>query len=606
MEFIPVVLYNNKGKITISPPGNPFNNKNYLDIKTEYINLIKPYRETGADQFIGGQPVQLEKHCIYNLLRKSKLNNDLAYYVTLKADGDRYLMFKTESGVVYFIDRSTNIAFFTGSKMLEPGNRFLFDGELVRHEATGEYEFLLFDVIFYNNESYMGNNYFERMSILQLFESSMKSLGYPIIPLSIKSWYNINTLTGDFYKNVILKTKKNRSHFQDLKADGLILQPFDAGYVPFRSWVEPENVQFKWKPIELLTIDFQVKIISPKIWELLTRSTGSKPQNFSIKDENGEAIKAICTNFGNFVDLVSDGDIVEFKYIRSNFIPYKMRSEKNEPNSYLTAMSTISAIKNFFNLGDYKTEIDVASGKGTDTTKFLMCYPKIRLASCANTIVFDPSVLKKINSVFKEYSFGGTHELELRIANVGKGNTFSKSDFFYLLSFFKLLYGPKEYERTIEVIDTDNNLRSTYSAIEFDRNSEFPRIEIVLQLGDHIKTIEKKSKKSQKMICSQFNVKIDVSTETEKKKDKIPVLKDNGNGNLLRHKLRNSYEIGLWRVDFTIVKTDYSLKNLFNANEKYELECEFISKIEIGESEFIESLSVVYNLILHNHTYCYK
>jgi hypothetical protein len=283
-------------------------NKQYFQVKEEYMELITNFREKIEDQFIGGMPVQLEKDCLAPLLKRDNFNR-FDYYLTLKADGTRYLMYLAKNGVIFFIDRSTNLFFFRRPNStivaLNPGIQFLFDGELVEH-PDGSFEFLIFDVLFYPDHGELRNwmpyPYHTRYLIM---ENAVKQFKLDFV-ISLKTWFPIERIdpnlrvsiggktdTRPIYEYVIEETNKIRAsqQLQPLKDDGLILQPFEGYYIGFREWNAFDNIQFKWKPPTQLTVDFKIKTNpdNKNIWWLLT-STG---QNYDVKQKNGENIHAI-------------------------------------------------------------------------------------------------------------------------------------------------------------------------------------------------------------------------------------------------------------------------------------------------------------------------
>jgi len=394
-------------------------NKEYFKIKNEYIHLINRFRENESDQFIGGMPIQLEKKCMSVLLKEN--NGKLVYGITLKADGVRHLMFLSKSGVIYFIDRITNFFYFKIEEQIvgfKPStNQFLFDGELIFHKEINRWEFLIFDVIYFNNFT-MFDNYYIRQ---QIINNVLKEIINPIniasngfLDISVKSWYSIDTmlLTDNIYKFIIDDTnlwRKKLNNRPPLKEDGLILQPFDESYVPFREWNVYNNIQFKWKPPSQLTIDFKIRIVKPNEWWLLTK-TG---QVFQIKQPNGENVNAICVPTNKDKKIYKDSDVIEFKLKETNnsqnniFVPIHIREDKTEGNSYNTAMSTMEVIKNYFTLDEIKPAIAVIKLNLPDKLPLLELYPKSKLILCylkvSKTLFFDEDDIKQITQVYNTY-----------------------------------------------------------------------------------------------------------------------------------------------------------------------------------------------------------
>jgi hypothetical protein len=67
-------------------------NMKYQEVKNEYLGLINSFKENEKDIFIGGMPVQLEKDCMSQLLRTND-EGSFVYLLTLKVDGERFLLF---------------------------------------------------------------------------------------------------------------------------------------------------------------------------------------------------------------------------------------------------------------------------------------------------------------------------------------------------------------------------------------------------------------------------------------------------------------------------------------------------------------------------------
>ena len=91
----------------------PIPNPEYLYLKKEYLELtsVVPNENSNDEEFIGGMPVQLEKGCLKNLLQTDQKGN-YVYQMTLKVDGERFLLFIGRDGIVYLIDRSVNFYYF--------------------------------------------------------------------------------------------------------------------------------------------------------------------------------------------------------------------------------------------------------------------------------------------------------------------------------------------------------------------------------------------------------------------------------------------------------------------------------------------------------------
>ena len=601
------------------------------------MNLIQSFRENESDQFIGGMPVQLQKDCMGQLLRGTSYQK-LIYGITLKVNGVRHLMFLSKTGNLYFIDRITNFYYFKRPDGLvvnfAPTNfPFLFDGELVLHK-NGQWEFLVFDVIFYQDKgviyNWISNNYYDRLHIMDRAVNDLSN--FKDIFITLKTWFPIETIkaTNNIYKHVIDLTNKERNGKPVLEEDGLILQPFDGNYITFREWNVFNNVQFKWKPPEQLTVDFKIKFNpdNKKQWWLLTKSE----QNYDVKQPNGETVHAIIIPTETDLRKYKENDIVECKLKekglnpqRNIFTPILKREDKTEGNSLQTIMSTMEAVIKPFTLDILKPAIN-AILTNTHEEEILKFYNVSKLILCSIDMFFTESEISEIKKVYNIYcgnvSFGrigdtfedkllelkkplkisGDYELEFRIypyIKKGKKENITKFTYFYLLDFLMKSGLKFNYNFSIDIIlnDTfkDETYRSTYTNFELKKP--------INQIKRKIKEYRAKPT-NDKQLFNNLTFKLSLSTESSS-----PVtvglksqLHDKVVYNTIRVKQRHSFHTELWRLDITRVITTMNIKDL--TNETYEIECEYTGSNKIPFQTFIKSMNDIYKLILHNTSYC--
>jgi hypothetical protein len=646
-------------------------NKDYFVVKDEYMKLIHQFRENLEDQFIGGMPIQLEKKCMFMLLKEK--NDKFVYGMTLKADGVRHLMFLSRSGVIYFIDRVTNIFYFqigdAPVRFNKTDKPFLFDGELLFHEKTNTWEFLLFDVVYFNGVYTMYDNYYSRLNVIQTFLPTLENILHVasanFLHVSTKEWYTIDTmlLTENIYSFIIKDTndKRKKNGKLPLKDDGLILQPFDETYVPFREWAVYNNVQFKWKPANQLTIDFKIRMEKPNEWWLLTK-TG---QAFQVKQPDGENVNAICIPTNKNKEEYRDNDIVEFK-LKSTFNPQnnifvaiQKRPDKTEGNSYNTAMSTMEVIKNNFVLDELKESIAILKFKKEEEyTKVLELYPKSNLILCTllqtGTLFFSDLEVKKLKEVYIEYitlqqnkrtvpvpmnvlennpflagilsqrpvyeakkQKKSSYELECRIFpfiqkklfNADESKTIKKGMYFYILSFlFKSGY---HYEKSfsIDIILNEYNpsgkYRSTYSTPALTKPDNEFKEKVRNAEGKVVEFVMKPT--NTEKLYNNLTMKVSLSNEikTNQKIGLKTQLHDRVVYNVTRTKRRYSFYVHEhWRVDITRVQTDYGKINSESQQETYELECEFIGK-GLSPDDFVYTLNDICVMLMKNSGYCF-
>ena len=613
-------------------------NKEYFTVKNEYMKLIHDFRENESDQFIGGMPVQLQKDCLGQLLRGTHYQK-LIYGITLKVNGVRHLMYVSKTGMVYFIDRITNFYYFKrpdqSSIQLQPTEfPFLFDGELVFHEQTKRWEFLVFDVLFYEDRgklyNWMSNNYYDRLFILDKAITKDLYGVFTEFDITLKTWFPIERIkdTNDIYKYVIEETNKERKLLKKpiLEEDGLILQPFDGNYVTFREWNVYNNVQFKWKPPSELTVDFKIKFNpeNKNQWWLLTKSE----QNYDVKQPDGTTVHAIIIPTELQKKLYIEGDVVECKLKeqtnpeRNIFIPLNKREDKNEGNSLQTIMSTMEVVQNKFTLDILKPAI-LAITTGTNSEEVLKFYNVSKLILCSVGMFFTETEISEIKNIY-EYntSFGGLledtlknikktksnkkykqdRELEFRVypyIKKGKKENIKKFTYFYFLDFLMKSGMRHDYNFSIDIILNDiTKQNETYRSTYKDFTLKNP-INIVKR-----KVKEYRAKPlNDKQLYNNLTFKLSLSTETET--DIVVGLKsqlhDRVVYNTIRIKQRNSFYFNNWRIDITKVITTMDIHDL--SNETYEIECEYIGE-KIPFQMFLESMNTMYKLILQNNSYC--
>jgi len=465
-------------------------------------------------------------------------------------------MFLATTGFIYFIDRSMNIYYFindhNGSRhrinpdIIKP---FILDGELMEykeHSLVTDYEYLVFDVLFaqpYSSGSpsktisWMHFDYIVRYNTLRTLVDEVLHPLYSSpttdhkFHCSVKLWFPIFdiTKTVNIYKEIIKKTNETRSKKYRLKADGVILQPFDGAYIPFKEWNAYNNVQFKWKPSDELTIDFKIKLTSATTWTLYTKTD----QFYSISQKKGKPQPAICYPTRANMRDYSDGDVAEFILQPTNnpqgniFQVRRKRPEKNA-NSYNTIMSTLEVIHNPFNIDIIKDALIAAVAPvptNEELKNALMQFSKSQLILFSVPEFFVPKEITDIKKVYQVYldnyrkqTPGNNVELEIRIFKRGKKkNILDKFTFYYLYNFLKWNF-PMERTETIDIIlnnpqDT-RKMRSTYTHIDFISSGKSMENMAKLSLSNFIYFPTDKDQK----LYNNLVFKLDVSDEMQMNK----------------------------------------------------------------------------------------
>ena len=438
--------------------GNEIQNQEYSRIINDYLDLIKEYKPVSGNYFIGGMPVTMESVCSKQLLRLDE-NNKFVNYLTLKVDGERYLLFLSSWGELFFIDRLMNFYIFINSKSSRLPNitgvgRTLIDGEMIIHSKT-DYEFFIFDLLFYNSESFISKNYYTRYDVCKFVNNSIfiEYLSLNTNPdlniaITLKRWFPITEIlkTDDIYKYIDNSTNEGRLVKNKLSADGLIIQSFDTPYITFGPWIGYNNVQFKWKPPEHQTMDFKIKITGNN-WELLTKSD----LPFTLP---GSGIKATCKPTAvNKRDFVS-GDVAEFKYSipKRTFVIVRSRPNK-QANSQEAIRSVLRFISNPFSLDLLKPALLVLTGKSKKFSELLKVMSKSQLILCSVSLFFVNSKNKNYNELLKlkeihsMFLKNGSKNMELEARLYKNGNpkqNMDKFTFNYLFEFLILNFQMKK------------------------------------------------------------------------------------------------------------------------------------------------------------------
>lgn len=244
-----------------------------------------------------------------------KINND--YAVSLKLDGERNILLMNSVGLYLFnkpfgLDESN--VFKIGS--IKPGkteNLTLLDVEIYKDNKI-----FLFDILLYDKTPF-DQRYEKLGEILHSIHTKYDLFTGKMI---YRKEFLFNAAPNAIYQNIKTLVAKSKEHY-DLVYDGIIFNPVQLPYLNYNT--------LKWKPVELITIDFLVE----------------KPEN--IQNEYNLMVglpnKELTIFKGNENDpfdgkLIYDGPlnilsgVWEYKWdkTKKQFVPYRQRSDKPEPN----------------------------------------------------------------------------------------------------------------------------------------------------------------------------------------------------------------------------------------------------------------------------------
>ena len=231
-------------------------------IKNNYNSLVN---NRNVSYFIAASPVTIHKE---NLIKSDEIKNIFTRYaVTLKADGSRNFLFVNKSdGRIFLFDNSFNVI-DTGLKDTENIDT-LIEGEYI--EASND--FYMYDILFSKGVDV------RRKHLINFQKDSKNTSRLELIDLFFKS--GSRTISDKFDEKTIINLKKKQylpslrndgtdifqkvkeiwdtRNFNPFNVDGIIFTPIFE-YYPSKggSW----HTLFKWKPPQLNTIDFLIRVL---------------------------------------------------------------------------------------------------------------------------------------------------------------------------------------------------------------------------------------------------------------------------------------------------------------------------------------------------------
>ena len=286
------------------------------DILNSYMRMIRgenyQVKRVYPKDFIGAGSFTLQLENIIETKEDTNIVNIRNNYcVTEKADGDRKLLFISNSGKIYLIDTNMRVI-FTGSKTNEKTIfNSILDGEHIRKDKYDNYLNLFagFDIYYVNGKSvreYPFMNYLTEEEITKMEEddknvvnkyrldilNELINLLKPISILETSSNDEVQPKENKRSNDLIVKCKSFRSSLNydnnifaacsetlsniddglfEYNTDGLIFTPMDlpiggkeVNGTPGPLYKSTWDRSFKWKPAEFNTIDFLVSVKKDK------------------------------------------------------------------------------------------------------------------------------------------------------------------------------------------------------------------------------------------------------------------------------------------------------------------------------------------------------
>lgn len=285
--------------------------------------------------FPGAQPVSMDRN---NL----KLLQDMSYRVSWKADGTRYMMLINKKDEIYFFDRNhscfevKDMTFLRAGNLNEHLEDTLVDGEMVidKYKGVCTPRYLIYDIVKISNKS-VGNEIFpNRLRCIrkEIIEPRHEAIVKGIIRrerepfgLRLKDFWEIRQAAS------LLGEKFARSLLHE--PDGLIFQPTEQ---PYMAGVCP-NV-LKWKPHELNSVDFRLKIVTESGRGIVPKKVGVLFVGGHDAPFDKIAVSRTLKELDNKIIECTVNKQGQWVFLRE-------RTDKTLPNSYKTAAAVCESIR---------------------------------------------------------------------------------------------------------------------------------------------------------------------------------------------------------------------------------------------------------------------
>ncbi|XP_060947129.1 mRNA-capping enzyme isoform X1 [Limanda limanda] len=299
----------------------------------EIQRMCQEFSEWDRSGFPGAQPVSMDRQNLSFLEQKP-------YKVSWKADGTRYMMLINGKNEVFMIDRDNSVFHIANLEFpfrKDPRHHLantLLDGEMIIDKVNGQPvpRYLIYDIIKFNGQAVGQCDFNIRLLCMEkeiisprLEKMKTGQIDKTKEPFSVrnKPFFDIHAarklLEGSFTSQV--------SH----EVDGLVFQPcgrYKAGRC--------DDI-LKWKPPELNSVDFRLKITKVGGEGLIPQTVGLLyVGSYEMPFAQMKASKEL-KNY--------DNKIIECTFAGNSWVFMRQRVDKSFPNSYETAIAVCNSIK---------------------------------------------------------------------------------------------------------------------------------------------------------------------------------------------------------------------------------------------------------------------
>lgn len=269
--------------------------------------------------------------------------------VTCKLDGLRKMIFIDKEGS-YMINPPNEMV------QIGPGSKD-YDGTIIDSELVGN-SLYCFDILRYKTKNVETRQLKDRLKLIDEIVKNSENMFDSKFSLFLKKFH----MEKNFYQSV----EKALEDCSNVRNDGLIIQSMNKPYI--------NDMTYKWKPSQKLTIDFTVQLNGEEgvlftmfkwrdeeptekdIEEIKKMKGKYTPKHIEthqkLREFKGTLSypfnKTVTFKDGKFKDENVDGRIIEFKWSSSknNFIPIRFRDDRPIPNFEHVAKNVWKDIQN--------------------------------------------------------------------------------------------------------------------------------------------------------------------------------------------------------------------------------------------------------------------
>lgn len=291
-------------------------------LEPDFASVVPSMTRTHPGVFPGPLCVSIERKDLPIVRSKP-------YWVCEKTDGARFMLVIAKfKGVnlVALVGRRADDAYAIKIQKV-PRDLYkgtLVDGEMVRDKATQRETFVAFDVLFAAGRDVRNKSFSERYLDLCAALTHYEPHPKDSIAIKVKAFFPVARLS----ECIDARRDAVRDRFG---WDGLVFTPENQGVVVGRHFD-----QFKWKPIESITVDF---CVGHDGHTLLVNDRASGPVPVGRLDAPGEPNSIVECQLVNAHEAV--------------WRVYRVRSDKTYPNDMLTFTRTLASIQEAIALKDF-------------------------------------------------------------------------------------------------------------------------------------------------------------------------------------------------------------------------------------------------------------